>query len=118
MATPSISQQLKPLAQRRRDAADRIQALQNQIRISQGIKVITCCSCGHEACGNPMPSTLPADAWVVHLGCRLEEPEQVTAVAIEEQVQASIPLTPQQIEDHKALLAMASSYTQPRTVDR
>jgi len=103
----SYTRSLLPHKQRMRLAQEQLEALKAELRTQQGIPVITCCTCGHEACGSPLPASLPANAWVVHLGCRLEVPEQVTAAAIDEQVELSTPLTPKQVADHQALLELA-----------
>lgn len=112
MAVPSVRQRLMPIAQRRRDVADRIAELKGQLRIAQGIQVLHVCTCGHSGCGAPMPSVLPADAWVVVQGCRMEVPQQVTPGAIAEQVELSTPLTAQQQADHQALLELAKQFEQ------
>ena len=101
------TRRLLPHRQRMRLAQEELERLKAELRTQQGIPVITCCTCGHEACGSPLPAALPANAWVVHLGCRLEEPEQVTAAAIDEQVELSTPLTSKQVADHQALLELA-----------
>jgi hypothetical protein len=115
VSTP-ITQRLKPLAQRRRDLADQITALQGQLRIAQGIQVLHVASCGHSRCGAPMPAVLPADAWVVLQGCLLETPKEVTPEVIKQQVEMATPLTAQQQADHRALLELAQQFEPIRTI--
>lgn len=123
VATP-ISQRMKPIAQRRRDMADQILALQGQVRMAQGIKVLHICSCGHPDCGDPPPKALPADAWVVQLGCRLDAPQQVTPELLQAQVESAAGPTAEQQAAMDALLRLqpvaqaTTTPSTPRTISR
>lgn len=113
VATP-IAQLLKPIAQRRRDMADQILALQGQLRVAQGIKVIHVAVCGHADCGCPPPKQLPEDAWIVHLSCKHNTPQQVSPELLDEQSGATTAgPTPEQAAAFDRLMAMAQANPKP-----
>lgn len=83
--------------------------------MASGIQVLHCCSCGHPDCGAPPPAILPADAWVVNLGCRLDAPQQVTPGDVAEAAAPSTvrELSPRQQQDYQELLALATGAEAP-----
>jgi hypothetical protein len=104
--TATLARRLLPPKQRIRDLQDELLGLRGQLQMAKGIQVIHCASCGHHDCGQPPPTALPDDCWVVMLGCRLEAPLQATPRTIAEATgPGSAPATPQQMAIYEQLLA-------------
>lgn len=88
-----------------------LDATKGVLRVRGGLRVLHIAECGHEECGDSMPTELPADCWVVLRECKLEEPDQVSQRSLDEEREevGKEMWTKQQQEAYDALMSMGRS---------
>ena len=69
-----VSSVLQPPKARLQALLSGVEALEARAKASRGISVLEVASCGHQACGAPMPDALPADCLILQLGCEHQIP--------------------------------------------
>ena len=90
-----------------------LQAARAQLGIQRGVQVVEGHGCG--CCSPGLPKDLPADAWVVHLGCSKQVPEQINPEALRAATgEPEHQPDPDQLASFEALLAVARAESKNR----